>query len=162
MQPDPNATIIRPAQQRDLTALGKLAGGLVRQHHSFDAQRFFLVEPIEPGYASWLGRESVREGAVVLVAERHGAVIGYAYGTMEERDWSMLLDDCGAIHDVFVDESQRRGGVATKLIEATIARMKDLGAPRIVLSTAAKNEPAQRFFERLGFRRTMVEFTRET
>jgi RimJ/RimL family protein N-acetyltransferase len=34
-------------------------------------------------------------------------------------------------------------------------------APRVVLSTAARNERAQRFFERAGFRRTMVEFTRE-
>jgi ribosomal protein S18 acetylase RimI-like enzyme len=30
-----------------------------------------------------------------------------------------------------------------------------------VLGTAQKNEAAQRLFERLGFRRTMVEMTRE-
>jgi RimJ/RimL family protein N-acetyltransferase len=30
-----------------------------------------------------------------------------------------------------------------------------------VLSTAARNEAAQRLFERVGFRRTMVEMTRE-
>ena len=36
------------------------------------------------------------------------------------------------------------------------------GAPRVVLHTAALNEAAQRFFERLGFRRTMIEMTRES
>jgi ribosomal protein S18 acetylase RimI-like enzyme len=38
---------------------------------------------------------------------------------------------------------------------------QDRGAPRVVLGTAEQNEPAQRLFERLGFRRTMVEMTRE-
>lgn len=162
MQPDPSAIVIRPTRASDLPALGKLAGGLVRQHHSFDPQRFFLEEPVEPGYANWLGKESKREGAVVLTAERAGQVVGYVYATTIERDWSMLLDFCGAIHDVFVDERERRSGVATLLIEAAVTELKKLGAPRIVLSTAARNEAAQKFFERLGFRRTMVEFTRET
>jgi ribosomal protein S18 acetylase RimI-like enzyme len=31
----------------------------------------------------------------------------------------------------------------------------------VVLSTAQANDVAQRLFERLGFRRTMVEMTRE-
>ena len=35
------------------------------------------------------------------------------------------------------------------------------GAPRVVLSTAEKNQVAQRLFEAAGFRRTMVELTRE-
>jgi ribosomal protein S18 acetylase RimI-like enzyme len=33
--------------------------------------------------------------------------------------------------------------------------------PRIVLSSAERNEGAQRFFTRMGFRRTMIEMTRE-
>ena len=35
------------------------------------------------------------------------------------------------------------------------------GAPRVVLSTAERNEAAQRLFARAGFRRTMLEMTRE-
>jgi RimJ/RimL family protein N-acetyltransferase len=31
----------------------------------------------------------------------------------------------------------------------------------VVLSTAVQNEPAQRLFANLGFRRTMIEMTRE-
>jgi len=40
--------------------------------------------------------------------------------------------------------------------------LKALGAPRVVLMTAWQNEPARRFFARLGFRETMLEMTRET
>jgi ribosomal protein S18 acetylase RimI-like enzyme len=154
-------TLVRPATPADLPALGRLAAQLVRQHHGFDPARFFLIEPIEEGYARWLGHELAQEGSVILVAEQEGVVVGYAYGSLKERDWNALLDACGAIHDVFIDAAARRGGVATRLVVATIERLTALGAPRVVLSTAARNEPAQRFFERLGFRRTMIEYTRE-
>ena len=53
------------------------------------------------------------------------------------------------------------GGIATALAGAAIEALERKGAPRVVLHTAAANEPAQRFFEKLGFRRTMIEMTRE-
>lgn len=152
---------IRPATDDDFAALGRMAGALVRLHHTFDPQRFFLVEPIEQGYGRWLVRESKNPEALVLVAEQGGNVVGYAYGTLVERDWMLLLDACGALQDIYVEESARRSGVARKLLEETCTRFRALGAPRVVLSTAAKNESAQRFFESMGFRRTMIEMTRE-
>jgi RimJ/RimL family protein N-acetyltransferase len=51
--------------------------------------------------------------------------------------------------------------VATALMDAAMAWLKKQGAPRVVLATAEQNEGAQRLFARLGFRRTMVEMTRE-
>ena len=44
---------------------------------------------------------------------------------------------------------------------ATLAELKGRGAPRVVLSTAEQNGSAQRLFARAGFRRTMIEMTRE-
>jgi ribosomal protein S18 acetylase RimI-like enzyme len=38
--------------------------------------------------------------------------------------------------------------------------LKARGAPRVVLSTAERNA-AQHLFDRAGFRRTMIEMTRE-
>jgi RimJ/RimL family protein N-acetyltransferase len=46
------------------------------------------------------------------------------------------------------------------LLDATLAALEGLGAPRIVLSTAVRNEPAQRLFARAGFQPTMIEMTR--
>jgi ribosomal protein S18 acetylase RimI-like enzyme len=152
---------IRPASDADRADLGRMAAGLVRLHHALDARRFFLIEPIEDGYGRWLAREARNPRAVVLVAVAGDAIVGYVYGALIERDWSMLLDACAALHDIWVDDAARRTGVARKLAEAFLARMTERGAPRVVLSTAATNEPAQRFFDALGFRRTMVEMTRE-
>ena len=57
-------------------------------------------------------------------------------------------------------EAQRLG-VASALVDAACEWFKTQGAPRVVLWSAEKNEVAQRLFARLGFRRTMIEMTRE-
>src|SRR5688572_24312679 len=152
---------VRPARPADVPALGRMGAALARLHHEFDRARFMLPDDVESGYAWWLGRELKSKEAVVLVAERDGEAVGYAYGRLEGRDWNALLDACGCLHDLWVDEVARRAGAGEALVEAVARRLGELGAPRVVLSTAAKNEAAQRLFARLGFRPTMIEMTRE-
>lgn len=151
---------IRRAEERDVARLGELAGALVRLHHEADPGRFLWVEGVEAGYARWLGSELRRPGAVVLVAELGGRVVGYGYATLEGRDWAALLDDHGAIHDVMVDEDARREGTGRALVRALCAELEALGAPRIVLGTRIGNEAAQRLFAAEGFRPTLLEMTR--
>lgn len=151
---------IRPAAKGDLERLGHLAGELVRMHHRADPRRFLLVDGVEEGYARWFARELGRKGAVVLVAEQDGTVIGYGYATLEGRNWSALLDDHGAIHDVFVDETARRTGAGAAMVRALCGALEKMGAERIVLSTMVDNEAAQRVFAACGFRKTMFEMTR--
>lgn len=152
---------IRPAEEKDLPELGRLAGALVRLHHRFDPDRFLLVDEVEQGYAWWFGRELGNPSAVLRVAEEDGSVAGYAYGRLEERDWNQLLEACGALHDVYVDERFRRRGIAKALVEDMVRELEGRGAPRIVLHTAWQNEAAQRLFRSIGFRSTMIEMTRE-
>jgi ribosomal protein S18 acetylase RimI-like enzyme len=167
--------IIRRAEKRDLAQVAGLAGRLVRMHHAVDPARFLLVEKVEEGYAWWFSRELARTEAIVLVAQRasvaagsagtagtvrDGPIVGYVYGTLEDRDWNLLLDNHGALHDIFVAEEARSAGIGRKLVEAAVAALKALGAPRIVLSTMVGNEPAQRLFRACGFRPTMLEMTR--
>jgi ribosomal protein S18 acetylase RimI-like enzyme len=165
----PNFTI-RPATPSDLPALGRLGALLMRTHYNFDQKRF--LEPganADEGYAWFLGEQLKDEGnAVVLVAEpfdsaqgKPGEVVGYVYAALEPISWKELRDACGFIHDVAVDERARRHGIATALVEAAMKWLSDQGAPRVVLGTAEQNAAAQRLFSRLGFRRTMVEMTRE-
>lgn len=153
---------IRTARPEDAPALGRMGAALVRLHHSYDPRRFMTPEEdLESGYRWWLSRELKREGAVVLVAEKDGAVVGYVYATVEGRDWNALLDAHGELHDIWVDESVRGAGVGGLLAEELVRRFEALGVPRIVLMTATRNEAARRLFERLGWRPTMVEMMRE-
>jgi ribosomal protein S18 acetylase RimI-like enzyme len=150
-----------------MPAVARLAAQLVRFHHALDPRRFMSIEPLELGYERWLTGEFANPGAVIVVAEQSSggdaapAIIGYAYGRLEPRDWNSLLDACGALHDIFVADSARRLGAGALLLEAVIERLRALGAPRVVLHTAVQNTEAQRLFERSGFRRTMIEMTRE-
>ena len=98
----------------------------------------------------------------MFVAEQAGQVVGYVYAGIEPQSWKELREEAGFIHDVYVDEAARRGGVATALLEAAAEWLASRGMPRVVLWTAAPNEAARRLFERLGFRHTMTELTRET
>ena len=152
--------LIRAATSSDLPRVAEMAGALVRMHHAVDPARFLLPEKVEEGYAWWLGRELARPEAVVIVATVDEAIIGYAYCTREGRDWNALLDEHGAIHDIFVVPTARRSGAGRKLVNAVIDELTRRGAPRIVLSTMVSNEAAQKLFTACGFRATMIEMTR--
>lgn len=152
---------VRTMEKSDLDAVGVLAGRLVRMHHDVDPKRFLHLANPERGYARYFASEIENEDVVLLVAEEDGQIAGYLYGRLEPRSYNELLDACGKIHDVFVDDAARRKGAGEALLREGMRRLKARGAPRIVLLTAVQNETAQRLFARLGFRTTMLEMTAE-
>lgn len=142
--------------------MGRLGALLVRTHHDFDPDRFIAATPrTGHGYGSFLGTQLDKPNVVVLVAELDGQVVGYAYAGVEGNDWMSLRGPAGVLYDIVVDAAHRGQGVGRELLDATLEALKSKGAPRVVLSTAERNEAAQRLFARAGFRRTMVEMTRE-
>jgi ribosomal protein S18 acetylase RimI-like enzyme len=134
----------------------------VNTHHELDRKRFFAATRDTPaGYAHFLGTQLTERNVVILVAAEDDRVVGYAYAALEGRDWMALRGEAGALYDIIVDPGMRGRGIGRLLLDATIARLKALGAPQVVLSTADRNEPAQRLFAGAGFRRTMIEMTRD-
>lgn len=156
------AATLRPARPTDRTMLGRLGTLLVRTHHEFDPRRFVAPTPETPdGYGSWLVSQMSDPKVIVFVAERDGVVVGYTYAGVEGRDWMSLRGPAGVLYDVVVDPAHRRHGIGKLLLDATLAELGVRGALQVVLSTAEQNEEAQRLFAGAGFRRTMVEMTRE-
>jgi ribosomal protein S18 acetylase RimI-like enzyme len=153
---------VRAATAADLEALGRLGASLMRAHHAYDQRRFMApgAQP-ERGYARFLGSQLDRPDAAIFVAEADREVVGYVYAGIEPVSWEALREESGYVHDLVVDEAHRGKGVATALMEAALAWLRGRGVPRVVLGTAQQNDVAQRLFERLGFRRTMIEMTRE-
>jgi GNAT superfamily N-acetyltransferase len=160
--PTRDPVVIRQAEKRDLPALGRLGASLVRAHYAFDSQRFMAPRVgLEKGYAWFLGTQLEEKGTVIFVAERRDQIIGYVYAGVEEKSWQELRDVAGFVHDVVVEESERREGIGSRLVEEAAAWLAARGVPRVMLWTAQQNARGQRLFEKLGFRRTMVEMTRE-
>ena len=154
--------ILRSARPADLRAIGRLGALLVAEHHHFDPDRFLAATPsTEHAYAAFLGRELGTQNALVLVAERAGVVLGYSYAGIEGKDYMAFRGPAGVLYDLVIDPAHRRQGVGRMLLEAAVAELAARGAPRVVLSTAERNEAAQRLFASASFRRTMIEMTRE-
>lgn len=161
--PDTPAVTVRPAAPADLPALGRMGALLMRLHHEFDSARFIAAPPgVEDAYGAFLGRQLREPDVLVLVAEREGEVVGYTYAGVEGNDYMALRGPAGVLHDIVVDPAHRGQGVGWTLLDATLSALAARGAPRVVLSTAERNESAHRLFARAGFRRTMIEMTRET
>lgn len=152
--------VVRPAAAADALTLGYLGALLMKLHHDFDPTRFIAPTQRTPGlYASFLEARRQRENSVVLVAEGEGIVLGYAYATLDGNDLMALRGPAGVLQDLVVDPAHRRRGVGRLLVEAIRNTLASRGAPRFVLSTAARNDVAQRLFAALGFRATMIEMT---
>jgi ribosomal protein S18 acetylase RimI-like enzyme len=153
---------IRPAQPGDLDTLGRLGALLVAEHYQFDPKRFLKPMPdMARRYGEFLESQSAGPDRFVLVAEADGTVAGYVFAGMEGNDYMALRGPAGAVYDLVVDPHRRRQGMGRMLLDAALAELAARGAPRIVLSTADKNSAAQALFAEAGFRRTMIEMTRE-
>jgi len=154
--------VIREATKEDLPALGRLGALLMHAHYQFDPERFLVPgHDAEEGYAWFLGTQLRKKDVAIFVAERDSEVLGYVYAGIEPLSWKELRDECGFIHDIVVDERGRRSGLATALLTRAIDWLRERGMPRVILWTADTNEAAQRLFTAVGFRRTMIEMTRE-
>ena len=156
------APIIRRAESTDLPAIGRLGALLVAEHHAFDPRRFLPATGRTPqGYASFMETQLEEHDVAVFVADSNGAVVGYSYAAVEGYDYMALRGPAGVVHDVIVDTPHRRHGIGRLLLQAALAYLESREVPRVVLSTAEQNESAQKLFASVGFRRTMIEMTRD-
>ncbi|MBS1792877.1 MAG: GNAT family N-acetyltransferase [Acidobacteria bacterium] len=147
---------VRRARREDARAIAELAIDLVIQHQNYDARRFSRLASTEQ--AEWFyGNQTDAQDAAVLVAESDGAVVGFAYIGFEARNFAALLENAAWLHDIYVDQAARGKNAGRLLIEKAIEAAKELGADKLLLSVAAQNEFAREFFERQGFRPTMIE-----
>ena len=134
----------------------------VLKPYRFDPRRFLPARPGTPeGYASFISTQLEDLDKAVLVAEVDGDAVGYAFAAVEGYDYMALRGPAGVLHDIIVDPEHRGRGVGRLLLEAALAFFRSRGVPRVVLFTAEQNEAAQRLFASMGFRRTMIEMTRE-
>src|SRR5205085_9930650 len=131
---------------------------LIEEHYDFDPRRFLASRPETPaGYASFISSQLKDPDKAVLVADNYGDMIGYAYAAIEGYDYMALRGPAGVLHDVIVAPLHRGRGIGRLLIDAALEFFRSRGVPRVVLSTAERNKAAQRLFESMGFRRTMIE-----
>ena len=102
---------------------------------------------------NWIRREGVGDAWarviddpnwILLVAEEDDSIVGMAQGRV---DWSRL----GNLGFLGVDESHRRRGIATGLMERFIEESKSRDAAKITLYTSPTMKPAVKLYAEMGF-----------
>ena len=147
---------VRRATREDARTVAEFAIKLFAQHCDYDSHRFAEIASIE-GAEHFYGSQTEAEDAAVLVAEIDNKIVGFTYLQYEAMDYANLLENAVWLHDLYVGEQARSRNAGKILIEKSIEVAKELGADKLMLSVAAKNSYAKDFFERKGFRETMVE-----
>ena len=149
---------IRRATREDAPAVAAFALELASQHHRYDVRRFSELPTLE-GAAAFYGGQTESSDAAVIVAELDGEVVGFAYVESDPLNYAALLEKGAWFHDLFVAPEARGRGLGRALAEAGVRAAAEMGAEKLLLSVAAANSPAKVFFEKAGFRTTMVEMT---
>ena len=150
------AVTVRRASKTDACAIAEFALKLFAQHRAYDSRRFADLASVE-GAVRFYGSQTETKGAAVLIAEADNKVVGFAYLQYEAINYADLLENAVWLHDLYVDEAARGQSAGKLLLEKSAEIAKELGADKLMLSVAAKNEAAREFFKRSRFRTTMVE-----
>jgi phosphinothricin acetyltransferase len=96
---------------------------------------------------AWLEERSPRHP--VLVAERGGAIVGWA--SLNAFNPRACYDHVGDF-SLYVERAARGSGVGRRLLEALIARARELGYHKLVLAAFPHNAAGCALYESCGFR----------
>jgi phosphinothricin acetyltransferase len=155
-EPDPNPDLpaptlaVRPARLDDVEAIRAIYNHEVTASTS----TFDLVPRTAEDQRRWLVE---RSGAhAVLVAERDGAVVGFA-SLSQYKDRPAY--NTTVENSVYLDPSVRGAGVGTILLQALLARAADHGFHAVIARIGGDNTASIALHERVGF--TLVGRERE-
>jgi GNAT superfamily N-acetyltransferase len=129
----------------------------MHEHHAEVAGEVRNVAPFRRAEDSWQRRRGEFErwmhagDAWLLIAEREGSAVGFAFFRICEGDWSFETNErMGELEALSVEPELRRWGIGSLLMEEVERRFAVAGVGFIGLALIAGNEDALRFYERWG------------
>lgn len=152
---------VRPARAEDVPQVLPMADRHYAFHEAMDAAVYLLAPGALERYGRWLRERAADPEAVFLVAEDGDRLVGFLIGNVVGGPPIYRIQRFGFIHDVWVEASHRRRGVARGLVRAALDRFGAIGVPQVRLETAAPNDAARALFTSLGFRPSVIHMLRE-
>ena len=144
-----SSVTIRPATAADQESLCALWQAFMHEQSSHD-DRLVLSDDAAKRWQNdvpvWLDDSTVR----IWSAGHNGEIVGFARA--HRTGPPPVYADCAEVYidEVFVDESYRREGTATALIDAASDWATEFGADRMRLSTVAASAGADAFWQAYG------------
>lgn len=116
----------------------------------FDDYRVFYGKPSDPGgVRAFLAQRFALEDSALFVAFHGERAVGFSQLFPSLSSVSMARIEI--LNDLFVDASARGLGAGKALLQAAKAHGREVGAVRLVLSTAHSNTPAQALYQADGW-----------
>ncbi|NKB50624.1 MAG: GNAT family N-acetyltransferase [Rhizobiaceae bacterium] len=109
--------------------------------------------PLNEKYTTAFAAIDQDENQYMLVVERQGELLGYLQITFIPY-LSRLGSMRGQVESVRVNSSLRGQGIGTELMKQAIQICRDRGCFLVQLTTDAKREKTQKFYQDLGFETT--------
>jgi L-amino acid N-acyltransferase YncA len=136
---------IRDAEPSDVPAIVA-----VRNQGIEDRNATLDTEPYTPDEGrAWLAAHDARHPVIVAVDPETGGVAGWAsLNVFNPRPGYRLVAELS----VYVERAYRARGVGSRLLETLLARARDLGYHKVVLTAMAHNAAARALYARFGFR----------
>lgn len=144
--------LIRRAAEADIPALERLLYQVHRVHS--DARPDLFKAGAKKYQTGELRRILTDGGRPIFVAERAGAVLGYAFCIHQQYVDDNSRTDVKSLYidDLCVDETARGGRIGQTLYEHVLSYAREQGYYNVTLNVWADNVNAVKFYERLGLR----------
>jgi GNAT superfamily N-acetyltransferase len=97
-----------------------------------------------------LDRPGAWHGAVMVVADQNGSVVGYGLCSEQRNALLRARGFTGEISEVYLLRRVQRQGAGTDLMKAMAGALRERGHRAVSLWVLQQNGPARRFYEHLG------------
>ena len=140
-------------------------------HHHHQAAGGPALGPYVDDDASWTARRSLydgffRQGGFAVLAERDGALLGYAMVAITPVEETLMPDTwrtgdrVAEIETLVVDPAARGAGLGTALLDRVDEELASEGVADVLIGAIVTNTDAIRLYERRGFRPAWVYLLR--
>jgi ribosomal protein S18 acetylase RimI-like enzyme len=150
---------IREGDRDDLPALEQAWRSLYA-HHAVVGTAGVPLIPVDERWPARL-REFQEafdsERAVMLVAERDGEVVGFAFSTLHEPHPVFDSGPIGELDVLVVLPAERGRGIGEELVRRSRAALRERGVGTLKVVVMAGNEAALRFYSRLGIEPALID-----
>lgn len=148
---------IRRATIADLPAIVDRWTELMAAHTDLDPVLYGTADHAPGTYRAFVRRHLGKTNAIVLVAERDGAICGYLLGGQGRRSPIYAVGVVGMIFDLAVQPQARRLGVGRALVDAAFAWFDARGLSHVQVNFSTCNPSASAFWPALGFQPFLCE-----
>jgi ribosomal protein S18 acetylase RimI-like enzyme len=157
--------VLRHMETPDALAVLEPLWNALRDHHSSILPRLGGETPSRPPEEAWRLRRAQYErwlqepGTFFILAEAAGETAGYAFVTIGPglSAWT-TGEKVAGLQTLSVLPQYRGNGLGGLLLEGVWRRLGDYGIGEMLITTAATNVDAQRFYEKRGLRRGFVVY----